>query len=174
LKSLDLKSFPLDGLALVEASAGTGKTYTLANLYLRYLLEKQFQVEQILVVTFTEAATQELRDRIRQRIQVLREVYEGAVASDDVLAALFAQSSDPAADLIRLRIAERQMDQCEIYTIHGFCQRMLQNHSMVLGSPLQQSLSEDLSVLQQQCAEDYWREQTMHLPELALRYVRAK
>ena len=61
MKSLDLKSFPLDGLALVEASAGTGKTYTLANLYLRYLLEKQFQVEQILVVTFTEAATQELR-----------------------------------------------------------------------------------------------------------------
>lgn len=174
MKSLDLKSFPLDGLALVEASAGTGKTYTLANLYLRYLLEKQFQVEQVLVVTFTEAATQELRDRIRQRIQALREVFEGAVASDDVLDALFTQSSDPAADLIRLRIAERQMDQCEIYTIHGFCQRLLQNHSMVLGSPLQQSLSEDLSVLQQQCAEGYWREQVIHLPEFALRYVRAK
>lgn len=174
MKRLDLLSFPLDGLALVEASAGTGKTYTLANLYLRYLLEKQFKIDQILVVTFTEAATQELRDRIRQRIQALREVFEGASSDDAVLLALFEQSPDQAADLIRLRIAERQMDQCEIYTIHGFCQRLLQNHSMVLGSPLQQSLSEDLSALQQQCAEDYWREQVLHLPATALQYVRGR
>ena len=68
MKSLDLSTFPLDGLALMEASAGTGKTYALSNLYLRYILEKNYGLDQILVVTFTEAATQELRVRVRANI----------------------------------------------------------------------------------------------------------
>ena len=68
IKTLDIASFPLEGLALIEASAGTGKTFTVSNLVLRYVLEKKYSVEQILVVTFTEAATQELRVRIRGKI----------------------------------------------------------------------------------------------------------
>jgi len=68
MKTLNLSTFPLDGMALMEASAGTGKTYALSNLYLRYILEKQYQLDQILVVTFTEAATQELRVRVRANI----------------------------------------------------------------------------------------------------------
>ena len=67
-KPLDLLSMPLEGSHLIEASAGTGKTFTIKNLYLRLILEKNDEVRKILVVTFTEAATRELRDRIRRNL----------------------------------------------------------------------------------------------------------
>ncbi|MBF0471586.1 MAG: UvrD-helicase domain-containing protein, partial [Gammaproteobacteria bacterium] len=63
-----ISTFPLKGRCLIEASAGTGKTYTLVGLYLRLLLERELAVQQILVVTYTEAATQELRGRIRRQL----------------------------------------------------------------------------------------------------------
>ena len=65
---LDVFACPLDGISLIEASAGTGKTWNICGLYLRLLLERRLEVQRILVVTFTNAATAELRDRIRQRI----------------------------------------------------------------------------------------------------------
>ena len=67
--AFDLEKSPLHGRNLIEASAGTGKTYTLAALFVRLILEKGLRVDQILVVTFTEAATEELRDRIRRRMR---------------------------------------------------------------------------------------------------------
>ena len=67
----DLNATPLvQGASLIEASAGTGKTYTIAGLVIRLLLEHSVPIEKILVVTFTEAATEELRTRIRQEIVV--------------------------------------------------------------------------------------------------------
>ena len=65
---LDVFACPLDGIRQIEASAGTGKTWNICGLYLRLLLEKRLEVQRILVVTFTNAATAELRERIRQRI----------------------------------------------------------------------------------------------------------
>ncbi|MGB1091337.1 MAG: UvrD-helicase domain-containing protein, partial [Oceanobacter sp.] len=74
MKSLDLNRFPLTGTSLIEASAGTGKTFTIAGLYSRLLLGhnsgyERLRADQILVVTFTNAATEELRGRIRERIR---------------------------------------------------------------------------------------------------------
>ncbi|TNC80625.1 MAG: exodeoxyribonuclease V subunit beta [Oleiphilus sp.] len=180
MKKLDLMAFPLEGLALIEASAGTGKTYTLANLYLRYLIEKNYSVEQILVVTFTEAATQELKQRIRLRIGDLRRCLEACqqnpafVSEDALLNSFCAKIDDSRAALLRLRIAERQMDEAEIYTIHGFCQRMLQQHALSLGTPLSQELNEDmLPLLREQCL-DFWRSEILALPDVALEFVRAR
>src|ERR1019366_8329622 len=65
---LDVFRCSLDGISLIEASAGTGKTWNICGLYLRLLLERRLEVQQILVVTFTNAATAELRERIRSRI----------------------------------------------------------------------------------------------------------
>ena len=66
----DITTAPLDGgVTLIEASAGTGKTYSITGLILRLILEKHLPIRDILAVTFTEAATQELRDRIRRRLQ---------------------------------------------------------------------------------------------------------
>lgn len=174
MKALNLLNFPLDGLSLIEASAGTGKTYALANLYLRYLLEKQFTVDQILVVTFTEAATQELKDRIRCRIKELGEVFDGYETKDDVLTALFQKSEQNGiaeADRLRLKVAERQIDQAEIHTIHGFCQQLLRSHALDSKSPLKQKLLEDQKTLLKQVSEDYWRQHVLALAPDELAYV---
>ncbi|MFT6123161.1 MAG: exodeoxyribonuclease V beta subunit [Oleiphilaceae bacterium] len=174
MKALNLLNFPLDGLSLIEASAGTGKTYALANLYLRYLLEKQFTVDQILVVTFTEAATQELKDRIRCRIKELGEVFDGAETKDDVLSALLHASvikENVEADYLRLKVAERQIDQAEIHTIHGFCQQLLRTHALDSKSPLKQTLLEDQKPLLKQVIEDYWRQHVLALGPGELAYV---
>ena len=171
MKALKLMEFPLDAMALIEASAGTGKTYTLANLYLRYLLEKAYTPEQILVVTFTEAATQELRDRIRQSIHALLQAFADGHSEDATLQALLEGSEDHEADALRLRLAERQMDQAEIHTIHGFCQRLLVQHAVTLGTPIQQTLEQDLQPLVLEVVENYWREELAQLEESEQAFV---
>jgi len=174
MKALNLINFPLDGLSLIEASAGTGKTYALANLYLRYLLEKKFTVDQILVVTFTEAATQELKDRIRSRIKELGEVFDGHETTDNVLTELFQisiKNESVEADRLCLKVAERQIDQAEIHTIHGFCQQLLRSHALDSKSPLKQQLLEDQKPLLKQVVEDYWRQHVLALASDELAYV---
>ncbi len=168
---LQLESFPLDQVSLVEASAGTGKTYALANLYLRYVLEKQFTVDQILVVTFTEAATQELRDRVRSRIHELLRVFEGNASQDSLLTNLAERSMDADADRLRLRLAERQMDQAEIHTIHGFCQRVLAEYVVETGAPIDAALSEDTTDIRRQVIQDFWRHHVLALPKAAIALI---
>src|SRR5580658_1551164 len=68
LPALDWRRMPLQGRILIEASAGTGKTWNIGLIYLRLLLERELRVEQILVTTFTDAAAQELRERLRRRL----------------------------------------------------------------------------------------------------------
>ena len=171
MKALNLTEFPLDSLSLIEASAGTGKTYAVANLYLRYLLERGFNVEQILVVTFTEAATQELKDRIRLRIQELRSVFEGAESKDPILNYLLKQSTSPEKDQLSLRLAERQIDQAQIHTIHGFCQQILKRHALDSNVPLKQALLEDQTQLRKAALEDYWRRYVLSLPTEELQFI---
>ena len=84
LPQLEIATFPLQGARLIEASAGTGKTYTIAGLYLRLLMDRDLPVTNILVVTFTEAATQELRGRIRDRIVHALDWLEGRRATDEL------------------------------------------------------------------------------------------
>lgn len=125
MQILDIRTLPLSGLNLIEASAGTGKTWTIASLYLRLLLERQLEVEQILVLTFTKAATAELRDRIRARIGEFRAVLAGQPTSDAFLSWLATSLPNPAEAKVRLDKARQVMDQASIFTIHGFCQRAL-------------------------------------------------
>src|SRR5260364_203328 len=113
--AFDLLNHPLDGVQLIEASAGTGKTWTLCALYLRLLLEKKLDVGRILVVTFTRAAAAELRERIRARSE----------NSEDPLARRWLADGAPQCQQAQLRLerALYHFDQAAIYTIHGFCQR---------------------------------------------------
>src|SRR5512134_392774 len=93
---LEVTAAPLAGTTLIEANAGTGKTWTITALYIRLLVEARCKVDQILVVTFTEAATAELRDRIRQRLTETRAVLERGMAAlgDTLTAALLAELTD--------------------------------------------------------------------------------
>src|SRR5699024_7399174 len=98
-------TFPLSGSRLIEASAGTGKTYTIAALYLRLILchgnEAAFSQPllppQILVMTFTEAATQELRDRIRARLVEAAAAFRNPDTPADALLASLREDFDPAS-----------------------------------------------------------------------------
>jgi len=173
--ALDPLTFPLYGQRLIEASAGTGKTYTIASLFIRLLLghgdseasensgatnnahQKPLTVEQILVVTFTEAATAELRSRIRARIMQVRLDFIQGCSDDSFTQTLIEQSQDLPLAIRLLRFAELQMDEAAIYTIHGFCQRMLMQNAFESGSLFQQSLIEDDSKLLLQACNDFWR-----------------
>ena len=85
---LDVFGCELDGISLIEASAGTGKTWNICVLYLRLLLERGLRVQDILVVTFTRAATGELRERIRSRIVEMLAYLQGDASADAVFAGL--------------------------------------------------------------------------------------
>ncbi|WP_372626783.1 exodeoxyribonuclease V subunit beta, partial [Arsukibacterium sp.] len=177
-KSLSLLTLPLRGNRLIEASAGTGKTFTIAALYLRLVLghggqhafERSLTPPEILVVTFTEAATQELRDRIRLRLTEAAQAFRQGQSQDGVLAALLAEyaETDFASCARRLELAAQWMDEAAISTIHSWCNRMLSEHAFASGSLFSQQLSTDLSALKLQAARDYWRTFFYDLAEEAL------
>ncbi|WP_422474972.1 exodeoxyribonuclease V subunit beta [Endozoicomonas sp. ALB032] len=183
---LDARTFPLHGNRLIEASAGTGKTYTIANLFLRLVLGhgpehnhkisahcQPLTVDQILVVTFTEAATEELRDRIRARLHQAREAFEKGLKDDDFIATLM-NDLDRHSERARLLLAaERQMDEAAVFTIHGFCQRMLKQHAFESGTLFTNELITDESHLLEQSAADFWRTELYPLDKPLARLARS-
>ncbi|HEY0884465.1 MAG TPA: exodeoxyribonuclease V subunit beta [Ramlibacter sp.] len=160
---LDVFGCPLEGVRLIEASAGTGKTWNICGLYLRLLLERDLEVQQILVVTFTKAATAELRERVRERItQVLARLEgRGPESADPFVTELLAASraKDLADETMirRLTGAVRNFDEASIFTIHGFCKRALDDAPFAAGLPLVQEMIEDDGELRQEVANDFWR-----------------
>ncbi len=145
------------GVTLLEASAGTGKTYTLAAIYLRLLLEHGLAVREILVTTYTIPATAELRDRIRRRLTECLSAFESGESRDAFLSGLI-ERHDRAQAQERLRDALRDFDEAAIHTIHGFCQRMLREATFESGTSFDFELLPDQSALLREAAEDFWRQ----------------
>ncbi|MET0346365.1 MAG: exodeoxyribonuclease V subunit beta [Casimicrobiaceae bacterium] len=161
---LDLLACPLEGATLVEASAGTGKTWNICGLYLRLLLEREFDVREILVVTFTNAATAELRTRIRDRIvETLRYARDGvADPHDDFVHRLVTQVESVAGrtrddTVARLSLALHSLDDAAILTIHGFASRALADTPFASGLPFAVELLTDDSAILQDVVNDFWR-----------------
>ncbi len=166
---LNAIDFPLSGTRLIEASAGTGKTYTIAALYVRLILghradthhqRREFLPPDILVVTFTEAATKELRERIRDRLNQAASFFrEQAVNNDAFLDAIRADYDKSAWPMCarRLELAANWMDESAVYTIHSWCNRMLQQHAFDSGSLLRQEVNTDDTELLNEVVRDYWR-----------------
>ena len=161
---LDVFGCPLDGISLIEASAGTGKTWNICGLYLRLLLERRLEVQQILVVTFTNAATAELRERIRSRlVETLRHLQGGAATAADPFVPLLIETLQQrrgleAADMARrLDLALQTFDEAAIFTIHGYCQRALADTPFSAQLPLALELIQDDSELRREAVNDFWR-----------------
>ena len=172
--SLNLLHDSFTGRSLIEASAGTGKTWTLTALYARLLLEKQLSVSQILVVTFTTAATAELRERIRKRLAELLAVYEQGPGDDALLNELRAQYPD-AASHRRLLLAVHGFDEAAIFTIHGFCQRALQDAAFEAGGDFDNELTHDDREIIDALLADLWRHELASAePEWAAFLVQQK
>lgn len=178
-------AFPLRGSQLIEASAGTGKTFTISALYLRLILghggaETGFGREllppQILVVTFTDAATKELRDRIRTRLAEAARFFRDEIKAPDALVEQLRDEFPPeqwAACAGRLDIAAQWMDEAAVSTIHSWCQRMLREHAFDSGSLFTQTLETDHSDLLGEVLRDYWRLFCYPMHGDALNWVRA-
>ncbi|GHU31013.1 RecBCD enzyme subunit RecB [Betaproteobacteria bacterium] len=180
-ETLQPLTFPLYGSRLIEASAGTGKTYTIAALYLRLILghggdnafSKPLLPTQILVTTFTNAAASELRERIRTRLVEAAAVLRGEEEGDDLLQELCG--SIPAEErqnkAKQLELAAEWMDEAVISTIHGWCQRMLSEHAFDSRSLFNLTLQTDHSELLAEVTRDYWRVQCYPLQGEALEWV---
>jgi exodeoxyribonuclease V beta subunit len=168
---LHLMECPLEGTNLIEASAGTGKTYAITGLFLRLLMEKKLSVNQILVVTFTEAATEELKQRIRMRLREALQAFGGAPAPDRFVRELVENERNPSDAVQRLREAIRAFDEAGIFTIHGFCMRTLHDHAFESGSLFDTRLLADEEMLKREIVEDYWREHFYRASSLFVRYA---
>ncbi|GEB72922.1 exodeoxyribonuclease V beta subunit [Pseudoalteromonas carrageenovora] len=165
MQALNPLTMPLIGQSLIEASAGTGKTYTITGLYLRYLLGMQIEgelntplsVEQILVVTFTDAATQEIKDRVRSRIIAARDALLGQDPKDELIEGVIAAVDDKHRAFDLLDAAAKSMDEAAIFTIHGFCQRMLKQHAFESGVAFNLEFILDERDILLETIKDFWR-----------------
>ncbi|MEW9899042.1 exodeoxyribonuclease V subunit beta [Chitinivorax sp. PXF-14] len=173
--------FPLHGSRLIEASAGTGKTWTIAALYLRLVLghgdEQAFArpllPADILVMTFTRAATRELSDRIRARLVEAAKCFRGeAQAEGDAFLAALIDAYPPGTPRLqaayRLTLAAEAMDDAAIFTIDAWCQRMLREHAFDSGNLFDEALLSDQTALFDDAVRDYWRQQVYRLDGPAL------
>jgi len=175
MNELDHLQVELAGRNLIEASAGTGKTYAIASLYLRLLIEQGLSPEQILVVTYTEAATEELRGRIRGRIREALEVFAGGTTENPFLMGLSANANGRGPEkrgaMDRLDLALKSFDLASIFTIHGFCLRALQDNAFESGSLYDTELITDQSDLLREVADDFWRRRFFTEPAPLLGYA---
>ena len=179
-KILDPHTLPLIGLQLIEASAGTGKTYTITSLYLRLILgrgtERPFAVNEILVLTFTIAATAELKHRIRTRLMETRlyflsrqwglrngDANDSFHNADTIIRELFDQSQDVDRDIRLLTASIALLDDAAIFTIHGFCSRVLSDYAFETGTPFDQQVDPDPDVMLTLAVEDCYRSELMQL-----------
>lgn len=174
VEKLDLLGAPLNGVSLIEASAGTGKTFTITALYLRLVLGhgcNPLSPENILVVTFTKAATEELRGRIRGRLrQALVAIQKQDAELDPFLFSLLEEvNQDTAAE--RLKDAIQIMDLAAIYTIHGFAQKVLSQYSVESHVDDEFELVLDQQEMEQTAVNDVWRKLVYPLSDVELAVV---
>ena len=184
MTALDPLRVPLRGLTLIEASAGTGKTYGITTLYLRLLLELGLEVDRILVVTFTEAATEELRDRIRKRLVQALDWFRGGVTPgeggdkggsdepDPLLAEFLSGLPDRDRARALLTDALTRMDEAAIHTIHGFCLRTLTDRAFESGAAFNAEFITDETRLRTTAVEDFWRRRVAGADPRTARRVR--
>jgi len=163
MRPLEPLAINLQGTTLIEASAGTGKTYTITALFLRILLEKQVSIDKILVVTFTIAATEELRIKITQRVLLAlawlhctTDEQRARVPADDLLVQLL-QKHNRLTAIKLLEDAASRLDEASVYTIDAFCMRVLQDHAFETAMPYRTDFVADDLDIKTRAAQDFWR-----------------
>jgi exodeoxyribonuclease V beta subunit len=164
------------GIHLIEASAGTGKTYAIAQLVLRFVVEQGFSVaDDFLVVTFTKAATAELRQRIRQRLSLSAKLTRGDFNNgDEPLRDWLLGFQDQKQVRAVLETALYQLDLMPIQTIHSFCHHLLRGQALVAGELQKITLLEEEEAFYQKIIDDFWRREQARLSPSAWRRILAE
>ncbi|MBW2562975.1 MAG: UvrD-helicase domain-containing protein, partial [Deltaproteobacteria bacterium] len=171
MQKFDIINTPLTGTNLIEASAGTGKTYAISGLFVRLILERQFTSDQILVVTFTKAATDELKERIRKKLMEAKEAFVIGASEDSFINKLVQKTDDNKQAAEMLHNALVDFDRAAIFTIHGFCQRILHEHAFETGSLYDTELITDQNSLLLEISEDFWRKELYRQSPEFINYV---
>lgn len=160
VESFSVLTAPLSQVTLLEASAGTGKTFSIKHLVLRLIVEEGIAIDHMLVMTFTTAATAELASRIEEHLRAMRNVLAGrTVGVDplllDQLALWDKKGLERSVMAERIATSIAKMDQAHISTIHSFCRDVLQNAAFSAGESLRANLVDDESSLMQQVVNDF-------------------
>lgn len=156
MENLQAHMLPLFGKHLIEASAGTGKTYNITRIYLRLLLERKLTVDQILVMTFTKDATEEIKGRIDSFIREALNNWEILVKKDDFFREI-ANNIEFEEVKFLLNRALLFLDEAAIFTIHGFCKRVLSQHAFVSGVSFNAKMETDCKDLIEEACQDWYR-----------------
>ncbi|URJ24684.1 exodeoxyribonuclease V subunit beta [Candidatus Blochmanniella camponoti] len=172
MRNLNVLELPLYGINLIEASAGTGKTYTLIIIYIRLLLclgnrsdfSRPLTVNEILVVTFTKSAAQELRHRIRENIHQFRLDCIRGYSNNFLFSKLLLQIHNIELAINQLSEAEKKINQASIFTIHSFCQNILNHNTIELNMLFNTNIVDNETILYQQACTDFWRRNFYSLP----------
>ena len=164
---------------LIEASAGTGKTYALTTLIARLLVEERAEIGELLVVTFTMAATGELRDRVRATLRAVLRLASGDKAIPEQQARMLMdrwQGRGIEAGVVarRLDLALLDLDRANVMTIHGFCQRLLADFAFDGGLPFGFEVAGDGSDTLNAAVGDEWRRWAYPASALLVRYAAKK
>ena len=157
LQPFDLLNAPLEGINLIEASAGTGKTYTIEGLFVRLVLEKQLQIDQILVLTFTNAATEELKERIRNKLVEVKNAFAAGSSNNPFIDVLVKGYPRTKATGLLIHESLIDFDKASIFTIHGFCQRILHENAFETGNSFDAELLVSQATLLMEVVDDFWR-----------------
>jgi exodeoxyribonuclease V beta subunit len=169
-EEFDIACSPISGRNLIEASAGTGKTYTISRIFIRLIIEKQIDINGILAVTFTEAATEELKNRIRLLLHEVRSAFENTVSSDEFIAKLI-RHNDRNEALERINAALRNFDSASIYTIHGFCRRILRHNAFECNQTFDAQIITDQKAIFEEIADDFWRKNFLKASPVFINYI---
>ncbi len=168
----DATKMSLRGVHSIAASAGTGKTHTITTLYLRYLMQTEHRVEQILVTTFTEAATLELKDRLRTRVREALEVRKACPTLEAAHSKVKTEGRSDLESMIeilnaagawdedspvqgKLEAAMLSFDHAPIFTIHGFCSRVLNELIFETSSRFEAELLTSQDLLVEEALNDF-------------------
>lgn len=154
IQHLDVATLPLQGRHLIEASAGTGKTFNITRLYIRLLLEAELSVEQILVMTYTRAATAELKGRLAE---LIRDAHDHWGESTEPFFQTLYSRIDAARARALLHRALLNLDEAAVYTIHSFCKRALTQQAFASGISFHAIMEDNSRSLILEALQDWYR-----------------
>ena len=167
MPSLNVQKLPLDEKVLIEASAGTGKTFTIGLIVVRLLLEKCLPIKKIVLITFTKAATAELKKNTSEKIIEAYDIWKNGCDKEDDLTAIVknAKKENSQAREANLLEAIACMDEMPVFTIHGFCERLLGEFAFETGNFEEREIVTDLSDIKDRVIAEFWRRKIRDLDE---------
>lgn len=174
-KPFDVATVALENSNLIEASAGTGKTYSIGILTIRLIIEKEVPLPEILMVTFTNAAIAELELRIREFVKKANKVAKGEEINDALISEIVKKAieeKDREKVINLLENAIHALDEVRIMTIHSFCQKTLNEFSIETKQLFQPELVPEIDSLMEPLVQDFWRKHITSLPVKLLEEIR--